>query len=67
MKDMMISFLAAISFFVVMPAVFSFTSWWISFLFGYDVGFWAAAFMTLLTAAVASVTYEVIAADKVNK
>jgi hypothetical protein len=43
------------------------TSWWLSFIFGYDVGFWAALFVVMLTVTVAALGYEFMSLKEEEK
>ena len=60
-------YLLAVAFFVTFPMTLAVTSWWLSFIFGYDVGFWAALFVVMLTATVAALGYEFMSLKEEEK
>jgi len=61
MMSKFLPYLLALAFFVTFPMSLAFTSWWVSFVFGYDVGFWAALFVCIMTVTVAALGYEFMA------
>jgi len=58
MMNKFLPYLLALAFFVTFPMTLAVTSWWVSFVFGYDVGFWAALFVCIMTVTVAALGYE---------
>ena len=61
MMNKFLPYLLAVAFFITFPMTLAVTSWWLSFIFGYDVGFWAALFVVMLTVTVAALGYEFMA------
>lgn len=67
MMSKFLPYLLALAFFVTFPMSLAFTSWWVSFVFGYDVGFWAALFVCIMTVTVAALGYEFMSLKEEEK
>lgn len=67
MMSKFLPYLLALAFFVTLPMTLAVTSWWVSFVFGYDVGFWAALFVCIMTVTVAALGYEFMSLKEEEK